>query len=137
MKKFLSILLVLTMVVTTVFASSAQNQLDATNQSIKEQKDKLNQVKEDKKDTLAEIDSLDKEITTTEDTISTLEGEIQELEDDIELAEANLEYSEKQYNAKNEIRKKRVAAYYENGTTSYWEMLLTSENILSLYNGLF
>ncbi|MBQ9314004.1 MAG: peptidoglycan DD-metalloendopeptidase family protein [Clostridia bacterium] len=129
MKKSLCFLLILSTMFTTVFASSAQNKLDETNKSIKTQKEQLNQIKSDKKDTLAEIDSLDKQISTTESTISSLELEIEDLEDDISLAESNLEYSQKQYDAKDAIRKKRVAAYYENGTTSYWEMLLTSENM--------
>ena len=129
MKKALSILLILTTLFTTVFASSAQNKLDETNKNIKDKKAELNQIKSNKKDTLAEIDNLDKQISTTESTISSLETEIKGLEDDISLAEANIEYSQKQYDAKNEVRKKRVAAYYENGTTSYWEMLLTSENM--------
>lgn len=129
MKKFLSILLVLTTMFTTVFASSAQNKLNETNNSIKNQKEQLNQVKEEKKDTLTEIDNLDKQITTTESTISSLEVEIKNLEDDISLAESNLEFSQKQYDAKNEISKKRVAAYYMNGTTSFWEILLSSESM--------
>lgn len=129
MKKALCILLILSTLVTTVFASTAQNQLDETNKNIQTQKDKLNQVKADKKDTLSQIDSLDKQITSTETTINTLELEIEDLEDDITLAESNIEYSQRQYDAKDNIRKKRAAAYYENGTTSYWEMLLTSENM--------
>lgn len=129
MKKLLCILLAVAMMFSTVFAATAQEQLDQTNQNIKDTKSKLNQVKADKKDTLSQIDSLDKQITTTETTINTLELEIKSLEDDISIAEDNIEYSEKQYDAKNNIRKKRVAAYYENGTTSYWEMLLTSESM--------
>lgn len=129
MKKVLSILLIITTMFSTVFAATAQEQLNQTNQNIKDAKNKLNEVKADKKDTLSQIDDLDKQITTTESTISALELEIDDLEDHISIAEDNLEYSEKQYEAKNNIRKKRVAAYYENGTTSYWEMLLTSENM--------
>lgn len=129
MKKVLSVILVITTIFSTALAATAQEQLNQTNQTIKDTKTKLNQVKEDKKDTLSQIDNLDKQITTTESTISALELEIDSLEDDIAIAEDNLEYSEKQYEAKNNIRKKRVAAYYENGTTSYWEMLLTSENM--------
>ena len=129
MKKALCILLILSTMFTTVFASSAQSQLDETNKNIQNQKEQLNQIKADKKDTLAEIDNLDKQITTTESTISALELEISDLEEDITLATSNIEYAQKQYDAKNAIRKKRVAAYYENGTTSYWEMLLTSESM--------
>lgn len=129
MKKTLCIFLILSTLVTTVFASTAQNQLDETNKNIQTQKDKLNQIKADKKDTLSQIDSLDRQITTTETTINTLELEIEGLQDDITLTESNIEYSQRQYDAKDAIRKKRAAAYYENGTTSYWEMLLTSENM--------
>lgn len=129
MKKLISILLICTTLFSTVLATSAQNKLNETNKTIKEQKDKLSQVKEDKKDTLTEIDNIDKQITTTEATIDSLELEIAGLEEDIKVAEANIEYSQKQYDQKNELSKKRIESYYMNGTTSYWEILLESENM--------
>lgn len=129
MKKILSIVVVITTLLTTVLAATTQDKLDETNQTIKEQKEQLNQIKSEKKDTLTEIDSLDQQISTTENTISSLESEIKDLETNITVAENSIEYNQKQYDRKNEIRKKRVAAYYENGTTSYWEMLLTSESM--------
>ena len=129
MKKFISISLVCMMIFTTVFASSAQNKLDATNKDIKEAKNELNEIQKDKKNTLTEIDNLDKQISSTESTIDSLENDIKNLEQDISVAESNIEYSQKQYDVKNEIRKKRVASYYESGTISYWEILLTSESM--------
>ncbi|MBQ7765116.1 peptidoglycan DD-metalloendopeptidase family protein [bacterium] len=58
-----------------------------------------------------------------------MENEIEDLEQDISVAEDNIEYAEKQYEVKDDVRKKRVATYYESGTISYWEILLTSESM--------
>lgn len=129
MKKFVSILLVCMISFTTVFASSAQSKLDKTKQEIADEKEKLNEIKSEKKDTLSEIDSLDRQISSTENTIDSLENEIKELETNIEVAEANIEYAQKQYDLKDEIRKKRVATYYEKGISSYWEVLLSSSSM--------
>ncbi|MBQ7765115.1 hypothetical protein IJ384_07105 [bacterium] len=49
MKKIISIILICTMIFTTVFASSAQNQLNQTNQELKDAKNELNQIQKDKK----------------------------------------------------------------------------------------
>lgn len=129
MKRLISLFLMCSIIFTTVFASSAQNKLNQTNQEIKDAKNELNEIKQDKKDTLSEIDSLDKQISSTENTIDSLENEIESLEKNISVAEDNIEYAEKQYEVKNDVRKQRVATYYESGTTSYWEMLLTSESM--------
>ena len=120
MKRIISVFLIFIMLFTTVFAASnAQNQLNQTNKDIKNAKNQLTQIKKDKKNTLTEIDNLDKQITTTESTIASLESEIKSLESDMQ----------KQYDKKNDIRKRRAATYYENGSISYWEMLLNSESI--------
>lgn len=129
MKRIISVFLTCIMIFTTVFASSAQTQLNKTNEDIKNAQNKLTQVKKDKKDTLTQIDNLDKQITTTESTIASLENEIKDLESNISTAEDNIEYMQKQYDKKNDIRKRRAATYYENGSISYWEMLLNSESI--------
>lgn len=133
MKKIISLLLICTTIFTTVFASSTQNKLNQTNQEIKDAKNELNEIKQDKKNTLSEIDSLDKQITSTENTIDSLENEIKELETDISVAETNIGYAEKQYEVKNEVRKQRVATYYKDGPTSYWEILFTSESMSDFF----
>ena len=130
MKRIISVFLIFIMLFTTVFAASnAQNQLNQTNKDIKNAKNQLTQIKKDKKNTLTEIDNLDKQITTTESTIASLESEIKSLESAISIAEDNIDYMQKQYDKKNDIRKRRAATYYENGSISYWEMLLNSESI--------
>ena len=133
MKRIISIILICMMIFTTVFASSAQNKLNQTNQSLKDAKNELNEIKKDKKNTLSQIDSLDKQISTTENTIDSLENEIKTLEKEISVAEDNIEYAEKQYEIKDEIRKKRAVTTYKTGTTSYWEILFTSENLSDFF----
>ncbi len=129
MKKFLSILLVYVMLFTTVFAATAQDRLNQTNEDIKAKRDELNDVKKEKKDTLTQIDNLDKQITSTENTIDSLENDIKDLEKEISVAEENIAYAEKQYEIKNELGKQRLASYYVDGTISYWEILFSSNSL--------
>ncbi len=129
MKKFVAIFLVCIMLFTTVFASSAQNELDKTKKDIAEQKDKLDDIKQDKKDTLTEIDNIDRKISSTESTISSLEDEIEDLEKNISVTEDNIDYMQKQFDVKNEVYQKRTVSYYETGTSSYWEILFTSDSM--------
>ena len=133
MKKIISIILICIMIFTTVFASSNQNKLNQTNQQINDAKNELKEIQKDKKNTLSEIDNLDKQISSTEDTIDTLENDIKNLETEISVAEDNIQYAEKQYNIKDEIRKKRAATSYKNGTTSYWEILFTSQSMSDFF----
>ena len=52
---------------------------------------------------------------------------------EISVTEDNIEYSEKQYDKKDEIRKKRAVTTYKTGTTSYWEILFTSESMSDFF----
>ncbi len=136
MKKIVALVLALTMLSTTVFASSAstiKNNLSSTQTQIKNEQDKLNDVKNDKKLTLNDIDKLDKEIGNTETEIAYLERDIENLEKNITVAEENIEYSEKQYEKKDLLRQERLIAYYKCGSMSFWDTLLSAESITDFF----
>ena len=77
MKRIVSLILILTILSSTVLATSEsalKNNLSSTQQSIKDKEKELSGVKNDKKLTLNDIDSLDKQIGNTETEIAYLEN---------------------------------------------------------------
>ena len=104
MKKIVSLILALTMLSSTVLATSEsaiKNNLSSTNKEISDAQKELSNVKNDKKLTLKDIDSLDKQIENKESEIAYLENDIKTLEKNIVVAEENIQYSEEQYSKKD------------------------------------
>lgn len=134
MKKFISILLLIAILSSTVFASSdIKNQINKTNDQLKDKKNELSSVQKDKKLTLNDIDSLDKQIGSTEAEISNLESEIKDLEKEIKISEQNIAYAEEQHEIKDNLRKERLVAYYKVGSLSYWDALFSSESMTDFF----
>ncbi len=130
MKRIVSLILVISMLTSVVYATSnIRNELNATNNEISDAKDELSGVQSDKKLTLKEIDRLDKQIGSTEAEIETLEFDIAMLEREITIAEENIEYAEKEYAEKEKLRQDRVVAYYKCGTISFWDTLLSAKDM--------
>lgn len=132
MKKILSILLLLIILMTTVFASSAQDKLNNTKVQLKDKTNQLNQIKSEKKDTLTEIGTLDKNINSAEVQIDSLEKQIKDLEYSIVIAEENIKLAEAEYERKDNVRKERVLAYFKSGNLNFWDMLFSSKDISDL-----
>ncbi len=136
MKRFVSALLVASMLSSTALAattSSIQSQINKTKTDIKSTQNELNNVKEDKKLTLSDIDKLDKQIGSAENQITTLENDISNLENEITIAEENIKYSEEAYAKKDATRQERLVAYYKCGTLSFWDTLLASESMTDFF----
>lgn len=132
MKKVLSVLLILIVLTTTVFASSVQTKLNQTTQQLKDAKNKLSEVKSQKKDTLNDINTLDKNINSTETQIDNLTEQIKKLETSIEIAIENIKFAEKEYEKKDNLRKERILGYYKSGNLSFWDMMFSSKDISDL-----
>lgn len=134
MKRIISILVVLTILSTTVLASSdIKDQISKTNNEIDSKKSELAGVQKDKKLTLNDIDSLDRQIGSTETEIRNLESDIKTLEQNILIAEQNIAYSEKQYEKKEETREDRLVAHYKAGTLSFWDMLFSADSLTDFF----
>ncbi len=136
MKRIISILLLVCMMSSTVFAattSGLKDQINKTNNDIKSTKKELDQVTKDKKLTLSDIDSLDKKIGSAETQIANLESDIKNLENEIVIAEENIKYSEDAYAKKDATRQERLVAYYKCGSLSFWDTLLASESITDFF----
>ena len=136
MKKIVSLILALSILSSTVLATSEsalKNNLSNTNQEISETKKELTSVQNDKKLTLKDIDNLDKQIETKESEIAYLENDIATLEKNIVVAEENIQYSVEQYEKKDLLRQERLVAYYKCGDLSFWDTLLASESITDFF----
>ena len=136
MKKIVSLILALSILSSTVLATSEsalKNNLSNTNQEISETKKELTNVQNDKKLTLKDIDNLDKQIETKESEIAYLESDIATLEKNIVVAEENIQYSVEQYEKKDLLRQERLVAYYKCGDLSFWDTLLASESITDFF----
>lgn len=136
MKRIVSLILIMTILSSTVLATSEsalKNNLSSTQQTIKDKEKELNGVKNDKKLTLSDIDSLDKQIGNTETEIAYLENDIKNLENSIVIAEENIKYSEQQYEKKDLLRQERLVAYYKCGSLSFWDTLLSAESLTDFF----
>ncbi len=136
MKRIVSLILIMTILSSTVLATSEsalKNNLSSTQQTIKDKEKELGDVKNDKKLTLSDIDSLDKQIGNTETEIAYLENDIKNLEASIVIAEENIKYSEQQYEKKDLLRQERLVAYYKCGSLSFWDTLLSAESLTDFF----
>lgn len=114
----------------------------AKTRSISSLKSALAQIQKEKKAINAEIAelerrmastsdrkaALDKQITATQDEIDTTNDLIEELTSDIKVKTGELTAAEEKLQTQDELFKKRARVMYENGKTTYLEVLLTSGN---------
>jgi len=128
MKRVLSFILATMILASTVLATSTKDKLNQAKENLKDAQSALNENKAEQKDVLKEINTLDDSINTTERQISSIENEIKELEESIIIAEENIKFSQEQYDAKYELRKNRMIAYYKNGNISLKDLVADTED---------
>ncbi len=78
---------------------------------------------------LNEINKLNGEIATYENQITDLEGRIDIVNAQINEKETNLAEQQEKYEHQKELLDARLVAMYENGETSYLDMLLSSDGL--------
>lgn len=127
--------LILVMTITTVGISYAattselkqqQNEID---KKIDEINSELAGTKSKMTKNLNEINKLNNEISTYENEITDLEGRIGVVNTQITEKETNLADQQEKYEHQKELLDARLVAMYENGETSYLDMLLSSEGL--------
>ena len=128
MKRVWCLVLAFTILTSTVLATSTQNKLNQTKNEIKDIQSQINKNESEQKNTLKEINSLDSSINSTERQIDGIENEIEELEESIVITEENIKFSQEQYDAKYELRKNRMVAYYKNGNVSLQDLVNEAED---------
>ncbi len=133
---FLAALLIIATTVPT-YAETAQERLDELEQEKEQTEQEKDQVTSEKNDILDEIYDLDSQISVYENKIDALNSEIEELEDSIDKKEDEIKKLEKEAEEKKEILIKRLIAIYEAGQTTYLDVLLSSEDMVSFISNYY
>ena len=139
MKKILSkimaiiIVIVLSMQNSLVYALTEKEELeqeqDKLNSQIEDYEKKQKEVEGKKSVAMKAVEKLINEISDSEAEIQELESQIKDLQDKIDTKVKDIEQKEKEYTKQEELLDARLVAMYENGETSYLEVLLTSSSM--------
>lgn len=130
--KLIAILLVLIVISTNILTSYAATKSELNKQQseidekIKETEDKIEEVEEEISASMASIRELTAQISDYENEITDLETKIGEISGKITESEKQIQENEDELQEKKTILEKRLVAQYENGTTSYLDLLLGS-----------
>jgi len=130
-----TIIIILVIVISNlglVYAESASD-LKAEKKNIDDQIAETNSeiagVKSQMSDALTQINRLNSQIGSYQDEISELESQLAVLNTQISEKEASIREQEQKYNEQKELLEKRLVAMYESGTTSFLDMLLSSDGL--------
>jgi len=134
MKKAICLFVTSVFTITTVCLGTSQSDLESqlkkANNSIKSTETQIKKVEKEQKSLLDEIEDLDLEINSTEKELVSIQAQINSLNQQIDKKTEEIEAAEKKMEEENALLRKRIRVMYENGQTAYWQMLLSSENVL-------
>ena len=129
------------LIIVSVFViSNVTLSVAATKEEIKDKEGKIDEkinatnseirvVKGEISSTMAEVQELSNQISAYESEIAELESQIEDLNSEIEVTEKNLKEQEEKYNVQQDLLQKRLVALYEAGSTTYLDMLLSSDGL--------
>lgn len=136
LKKCLCISIILGVIVFTsvgISFATTETELNSQKNNIDEQIAETNSeitgVKSQMTNALTQINRLNSQISSYETEISSLEEQLSTLNTQIKEKEENIQEQEKKYVAQKGLLENRLIALYESGTTSYLDMLLSSEGL--------
>ncbi len=113
--------------------ASTESELKSQKNSIDEQINKTNSeiagVKSKMTAALTQINKLNTQISSYQSEIGELESQLSMLNTQIAEREASIKEQEEKYSQQQELLNKRLVALYESGSTSYLDMLLSSEGL--------
>lgn len=112
----------------------SQSYLNSENEAISNLQDEQDLIEEEISDLDAELVNLYTEISVLEDKILEQEGKIAEKSAEIEVAQEEFEAAEAEERRQYEAMKERIRFTYEQGESSYIELLLSSGSFSELLN---
>ncbi len=142
-KKIISIVLGLILLqayVYSIFAastSSLNDQKSDLQQKVNDAEEEKSKLKEQLDEQLQAISDLDLSISNVEEEISKLSAQISELETNIEEKQKEIEQKQKEYTENEELLQDRLVATYENGSTSFLDILLGSSGIMDFLSNYY
>ena len=111
-----------------VYAVSSSDLKDIDEQ-IEEKSSELAGVKGKLSENLNQINELNAEISTIQNHIDDVQTKIDSLTSEITTKDANIKEQEEKYATQKDLLDKRLVALYESGSTSYLDMLLSSDGL--------
>lgn len=134
---FLIVILLLTVTMPVMFAQTAQEKKEELENKLDDVKDEKKEVTTQKNDVLDEISELDSQIEEYESEIEKLNKKITQLKNSIEKNEKEIKKLEQDFKEKEEAFIERIVAIYEGGQTTYLDMLLSSDSIVSFISSYY
>ena len=135
----ITIIMFLLQVPVTMAASTTdlKNQQKANEKKIEEQEQKKEEVTAEKNKTVEEVEDITNQITNYENQISELNSKISDLNTKIEESERKITEAQEKYDEQKKLLDTRLVVAYEQGETSYLDVLLSSENIVDFISNYF
>lgn len=134
---FLAMLLVLITTMPTILAQTAQEKKEELENKLNEVEEQKQEVTEQKNTVLDEISELDAQILEYENQIEELNEKIDELEASIKANEKEIKKLEKEFTEKQEAFMDRIVAIYENGQTTYLDILLSADSVVNFISSYY
>lgn len=133
--EYISMVVLLVMLCSNILVVYANQKTDLKNEQsnidkqIEETNSEIAGVKSQMSDALSQINKYNSQIGTYENEIGDLQTQISGLQTQITEKQGNIEEQQKKYKEQQELLEKRLVAMYESGTTSYLDMLLSSDGL--------
>lgn len=142
-RKIISIILILILLqayIYNIFAvttSELNGQKDELQDKINDAKQEQTELKEDLDEEMQIISDLDHEISGVEVEISKLDSQIEEVEKSISEKQELIDKKQKEYDDNQDLLQKRMVVMYEQGETSFLDILLTSSSIVDFISNYY
>ncbi len=135
MKKIVGILLIIVIVAQTSIITAAskqelENQQKENEENIKEIQSNIDDIQEEKSAVMKEVENLINQIATYQSELDDLNIQMSDLENKIKQTEDNISAKEQEYKEQKELSDKILVAIYEQGDTTYLDVLLSSASIV-------
>ena len=116
---------------------SLEDQKEANQDKIDENKQKKEEITAEKNQTVQEVEEITNQISNYESQIAELDSKIDSLNAAISENEKKIEEKQAEYDEQQELLEKRLVASYEAGETSYLDFLLSSDGIIDFISNYF
>ena len=114
----------------------AQDKKAELEKNLEEAQNMVNQLQGSKQEASAKVSQLESELSKATAEAEALDDQLTGLSDQISQSETDLKAAEAKSAAQYEDMKKRIQYMYENGTTGFLELLLTSGSLIGFLNAL-
>jgi murein DD-endopeptidase MepM/ murein hydrolase activator NlpD len=128
---FISLVMLVAMIL-PVYAdeiSDVQKALEEINQQKKQQQDNLNNVSRAEKTIMGQVQSIEKDVTKTQNEIYYLTDQVRYLQNTIAATEKEIDLQQKEMDKQTKFLSDRLVFIYEQGESSFLEVLLSANDI--------